>query len=252
MRGRSMWFLRDISKEIDLHAIAEKYELPHDAVKETVERSISDTLSDIFRSEVEFLLTKEGPAIYIFRDKEIERFPIEKLKKNILRAIKYGLVSAFYREQAVRGYEELRFIAGGISGGYISKIFEDRIYVELNAGNGSPVIGVCENRHQTPKERKLCRIGDYYSFYVSSVTPFMSGGVPEVKVSLSRTSKSLTEGLLKKELTERLLDIRIRCVRRAAGAYSLIEAEERIPKECIKAVSDELKERVIVRVIQKT
>ena len=43
MRGRSMRLLQDISKDLDLREIAEKYELPLDTVKETVERSISDT-----------------------------------------------------------------------------------------------------------------------------------------------------------------------------------------------------------------
>jgi hypothetical protein len=246
-----MRFLQDISKDIDLREIAEKYKLPLDEVKETVERSISDTLTDLLNSDVECMLTKEGSEIYIFRENEVEKIPIERLKKNIIRAIKYSLISDLSNEQAIRSYEELRFMAGGIAGGYVTKIFEDRIYVELAADGGSPVVGICEKRHQTPKERGLYRMGDYYNFYVSSVTPLIKGGVPEVKVFLSRTSKSLSEGLLNKELAEKLIDMRVRCMRRTAGVCSLMEAQERIPAECIKAVSDELKERIKVRVIRE-
>jgi len=246
-----MRLLEDISKDIDLHEIAEKYNLPLDDVKETVERSISDTLTELLNSDVECMLTKEGSEIYLFRENEVEKIPIARLKKNIIRAIKYGLLSDLHKEQSIRSYEELRFMAGGIAGGHVTRIFDDRIYVELNADSDSHVVGICEKRHQTPKERGLYRLGDYYNFYVSSVTPFVKSGVPEVKVFLSRTSKSLTEGLLNKELAEKLIDIRVKCMRRTAGVCSHIEAQEKIPVDCIKAVSDELKERIKVRVIQK-
>lgn len=247
MHERYTRFLKDISGGVDLRAISEKYELPCDEAKEAIERSISGTLSDIFRSDVECLLTGKGCEIHVFRENGVWRFPMEKLKKNILRAIKYGIVSALHTETVTRGYERLRYLAGGITGGHIAAVFEDRIFVELDGGAGKLVVGVCEREHQTPKERGHYRPGNYYSFYISSVTPSSNGRVPVLKVSLSRISQSLTEGLLRKELTERLLDIKIRCIKRAAGIFSLVEAEGRIPRECIKAVSDELKERVIVR-----
>jgi hypothetical protein len=251
MHGRSIRSLQDISKDIDLHAIAQKYELPCDAVKETVERSISDTLSGILCCDVECVLTEAGSEIYLFREDKVERLQAERLKKNIVRAIEYNIVLALRREHTSRTHEILRCMAGSVAGGYITKIFDNRMYVELDAGGDSPVVGVCEKQHQTPKERGLYRIGDYYNFYISTVRPIINGNVPSVKVSLSRTSRRLTEGLFNRGLAEKLLNVTVRCLRRAAGVHSLIEAEERIPKECIKAVSYELKERIIVSVIQK-
>ena len=242
-----MRFLRDISDSIDLRAVAEKYEIPLDEAKATIERSISSTLSGIFRLDVECLLTGDGCEIYVFRENGVERLPVERLKKNILRAIKYGIVSALHTETVTRGYERLRYLAGGITGGHIAAVFEDRIFVELDGGADRLVVGVCEKERQTPKERGRYRPGGYYSFYISSVTPSSNGRVPVLKVSLSRISRSLTEGLLRKELAERLLDIKVICVKRAAGIFSLVEVKGRIPRECIKSVSDELKERVIVR-----
>ncbi|MDA8387145.1 MAG: hypothetical protein M0Z58_00610 [Nitrospiraceae bacterium] len=247
MHERYTRFLKDISGGIDFRSVAEKYELPCDEAKEAIERSISGTLSDIFRSDVECRLEGDGCEIYVFREHGVRRFPMEKLKKNILRAIKHGIVSALHKETVVRGYERLRYLAGGITGGHVAAVFEERIFIELDRGADKLVVGVCEREHQTPKERDHYRPGDYYSFYISSVTPSSNGRVPVLKVSLSRTTRSLTEGLLRKELSERLLDIRVRCVKRAAGIFSLVEAEGRIPRECIKVVSDELKERVIVR-----
>ncbi len=247
MQERYTRFLKDISCGVDLRAISEKYELPCDEAKEAIERSISGTLSDIFRSDVECLLTGKGCEIYVFRENGVWRFPMEKLKKNILRAIKYGIVSALHTETVTRGYERLRYLAGGITGGHIAAVFEDRIFVELDGGADRLVVGVCEKERQTPKERGRYRPGGYYSFYISSVTPSSNGRVPVLNVSLSRISRSLTEGLLRKELAERLLDIKVICVKRAAGIFSLVEVKGRIPRECIKSVSDELKERVIVR-----
>ncbi len=241
-----MRFLRDISGSIDLRAVAEKYELPFEEAKAAIERSISGTLSVIFHLDVECMLTGEGCEIYVFRENSVEMLPMERLKKNVLRAIKYDIVSTLQREATARGYEKLRYLTGGIIGGHVAAAFEERIFVELDGRTGQLVVGVCEREHQTPKERGLYRTGDYLNFYVSSVTPSSNGRVPVLKVSLSRTSRSLTEGLLRRELSEKLIAIRVRCVKRAAGVFSLVEADGRVPGECIKAVSGELKERIIV------
>ncbi len=246
-----MRFLRDISGGADLRAVAEKYELPYDEAKAAIEMSISATLSAIFRLDVECMLTGEGCEIYVFRENRVELFPMERLKKNVLRAIKYGIVASLQEEATARGYESLRYLTGGIIGGHVAAAFEERIFVELDGRTGQLVVGACERDHQTPKERGLYRTGDYLNFYVSSVTPSSNGRVPVLSVSLSRTSRSLTEGLLRRELSEKLLAIRIRCVKRAAGVFSLVEVDGRIPGECIKAVSRELKERIIVHFVRR-
>ena len=246
-----MRFLRDISGGADLRAVAEKYELPYGEAKAAIERSISGTLSGIFRLDVECMLTGEGCEIYVFRENRVELLPMERLKKNVLRAIKYGVVAALQKEATVRGYEKLRYLTGGIIGGHVAVVFEERIFVELDGRTGQLVVGVCEKEHQTPKERGLYRTGDYLNFYVSSVTPSSNGRVPVLRVSLSRTSRSLTEGLLRMELSEKLLAIRVRCVERAAGVFSLVEVDGRVPVECIKAVSRELKERIIVHFVRR-
>ncbi|MDA8172316.1 MAG: hypothetical protein M0Z48_10890, partial [Nitrospiraceae bacterium] len=85
MHERYTRFLKDISGGIDFRSVAEKYELPCDEAKEAIERSISGTLSDIFHSDVECLLTGKGCEIHVFRENGVWRFPMEKLKKNILR-----------------------------------------------------------------------------------------------------------------------------------------------------------------------
>lgn len=246
-----MRFLEDISDSLDLRAIAEKYELPIEAAQSAVERSISGTLSGIFRQDVECRLGGKGCEIYVFRENGVESFPMEKLRKNILRAVKYNLVSALLEEAVAHGYEKIRYLAGGIAGGHVSVISGDRIFVELDAGAGKFVVGVCEKEHQTPKERGRYRPGDYLNFHVLRVSPSSNGRVPVLKVTLSRTSRGLTEGLLRRQLSERLLNTKIRCVGRTAGAFSLVNAEGRLPLECIKAVSNELKERVIVHFVRQ-
>ena len=124
-----MRFLKNISGDADLLAVAEKYELPRDEAKAAIERSISGTLSGIFRLDVECMLTGKGCEIYVFRENRVEMLPVERLKKNIPRAIKYGIISALQEEATVRGYEKFRYLTGGIIGGHVAAAFDERIFV---------------------------------------------------------------------------------------------------------------------------
>ena len=247
--------LKDISGGLSLQAVADKYGLPYEDAKAAVEGAISGALSGIFHLDVECQMNGQGCEIYVFRSTGVERLPTEKLKKNILRAIKYSIVSALNMETVTHGYEKFRSLAGGIAGGRIIAVHEERIFVELDTEtvNCAPdgLAGVCELSHQPPKERGRYRPGDYMNFHVLSIKTSLNGRVPALKASLSRTSRGLTEGLLRRRLTERLLNTQIHCVKRAAGVFSLVETNTRIPGECIKAVSDELKERIIVHFVQK-
>ena len=84
------------------------------------------------------------------------------------------------------------------------------------------------------------------TFLVTSVLPVMKNGRAKVLIRLSRTTKALPEALLKEQTDEPS----IRCVRRIAGAFSEIETKRKLPREVIRAVGNELKERIIVRVVE--
>jgi hypothetical protein len=84
-------------------------------------------------------------------------------------------------------------------------------------------------------------------FFVARVQIVHRKGSHMVHVGLSRTAKAFPVALFK----ERVDGASVRCPRRICGAYSLIEAEDWLPKAAILAVGQELRERIIVRVLAK-
>ena len=109
------------------------------------------------------------------------------------------------------------------------------------------LIGVCPVRFIPPNERKVLAVGEMKTFLVTSVLPIREKGRAKVLIRLSRISKSLPEVLLR----ERTGEMSIRCVRRIAGAFSVIESARKLLKDDILAVGLELKERIIVRIAEE-
>ncbi|NPV51839.1 MAG: hypothetical protein HPY60_11700 [Candidatus Methanofastidiosum sp.] len=68
---------------------------------------------------------------------------------------------------------------------------------------------------------------------------------------MSRNSISFPETILRQLLQEDGIFIEFKAVKRIAGAYTVIHAKERIPKEYIKKTTEILKEGVIVRYGEK-
>jgi hypothetical protein len=64
-------------------------------------------------------------------------------------------------------------------------------------------------------------------------------------------SKTLVETLLKNNLGPEAERISLRCVKRYVGHKSFVLTTRRLPKSAIKAVSQELNERVQVNFVKK-
>ena len=118
--------------------------------------------------------------------------------------------------------------------------------------NPRSMVGSCPYRFQTPKERGTYRPGDVLSFQVLKVTPVMENGMPRLEITLGRNGRELVEGLIIKRVWENpsCKDVKTRCVKRIAGAYSEVVSTAPIPRDAIKSVSDELKE--YIRVVRKS
>jgi hypothetical protein len=106
--------------------------------------------------------------------------------------------------------------------------------------------GVCPGRYLPPKERGCFNLGEIRAFLVTSVLSVQKQGRFKVQIRLSRTSKALPEILLRQSTGIQS----IRCIKRIAGAFCEIETEKFIPKDMIISVGRELKERIIVRVLE--
>lgn len=239
--------------DIWLEELEDKYGLTPDVIKETVVDAISKSLSKIFRCEVEAIWDGKGIEIYKFRDTsqglEVQKLSMDALKKNIFRAIRYEIARELSKKKVLSEYELAKDMTGTVVGGYVKEMSREKILVDIE---GKGFTGVCYRSHQPPRERGQYKRGGYYSFYVLRVEPVLINRIkPELEIRLSRTSKSLPEGLLQKELRDMGLDTKVKCRRRIAGAFSYITTSQKIPKEAILSVSKELKERIIVSYVRK-
>lgn len=228
-----------------IEEISSKYAIEVAEAQEIIEKTISEVLSYAIKCDVGF--TIDDKTIVVYGEKEKFIFPVEKINKNIIRLIMSKLEARFQAYSTMQDYKIAKTLVGTVVGGFITKVInKDSIYIDIESEYGT-LNGVCNYSNQPPKERGKYKLGHFYYFYVNRATLIKVGGVLHQEITLSRTSKSLVSGLLRKELLERFIDdIEVTCVKRMAGVYSKVLATKRIPKDCIVAVSKELKERVIV------
>jgi len=80
----------------------------------------------------------------------------------------------------------------------------------------------------------------------------MEIGMARLEITLGRNGRGLVEGLIMKRVWKNpsCRDVKARCVKRIAGAYSEVVSTAPIPRDAIKSVSDELKE--YIRVVRKS
>jgi hypothetical protein len=109
------------------------------------------------------------------------------------------------------------------------------LVVNVQSGFASKVLGVCEYRFLPPIERK--DITKSSKYFVKKIGLYE--GQPALL--LSRVCRHLVEKLFEE------LGYKVCCIRRIAGAKSDVLSPKYISPKHIKLVSDELKERVIVR-----
>ncbi|HAK87660.1 MAG TPA: hypothetical protein DHW81_01535 [Nitrospiraceae bacterium] len=239
--------------------LSDKYNLNDTIVVEEIEHVISSVLSKRFGFEVETRLNggPEDLSICGFKMRREDMKPFistispENIKRPLIREILYKLANALEIRKLFNEYSLYKTIIHTAVTGEIIKKKSDELYVALKGidypASDQYTVAVCEQAHQTPKERGWYMVGQTMPFYALSVKPALLKGTPRLVIRLSRNSTGLPECLIRRELITQNMDINIRCTGRIAGAFSEIKASAKIPRDCIKKVSDELKERVIVR-----
>jgi hypothetical protein len=138
-------------------------------------------------------------------------------------------------------------------GDVISHDSEQNIYIETEIIPGQIVTAVCPLNRIGLHERNSgdFSIGMRRAFHVRRIDPVVLGDTPRLKIVVDRVSKTLVETLLKNNLGPEAERISLRCVKRYVGHKSFVLTTRRLPKSAIKAVVQELKERVQVNFVTK-
>ncbi|WP_028842909.1 hypothetical protein [Thermodesulfovibrio yellowstonii] len=231
--------------------LSEKYEIPFEEAVEYAENWLSFALSEYFGLDIQVYL-KGKCSILVFFQSKVEELKIYKIKKEALKHAKEYLEYRFQCLHAYKVFEDARKVVKTVVYAKVIRTINQTVYARFHnphavTEGGRVLIGSCPLEHQTPKERGTYREGMILPFFVTSVRGIVDGKVPRVIITLSRNSISLPEVLLREILQSNGIFTRIRAVRRIAGAYTEIHAEEKIPKEFIKQVSQILKEGIIVK-----
>jgi hypothetical protein len=235
-------------KGTDVKELAEKYDLPEWSVQEGIERAISDILTKRFGYEVEAMFEDQSLRIYGYPGDRVKTISPESIKGRIKREIKHEIARNLLKRETLKIYSQAKTHLRTVLSGEIVRIYDSGVLnIEMNIEGGNSLIATCDITNQTPKERGKYKEGEIMPFYILRVEAINHNGVPRIDIRVSRTSKGLPEGLLRSKVYRNNIDADIKCVRRIAGHLSVIESNRKLPVECIREVSDELKERIIVR-----
>lgn len=227
------------------HDLLTKYDLPAPEAALAIEEAISRILSRSFNMDI-MVNVGEVLEVIALGDRRIDP---TMLSRQLKRQIRYQIERELEKRQSLREQEYLRSLRGRIIFGDVRKVSTngDRtIALEVEDRFRSLILtGICPARQVPPHERDCLLIGAKKLFLITSVLPVLEKDKAKVLIRLSRTSRTLPENLLREKTGEQS----IRCQRRIAGAFSEIETSQRIPREVIQSVSNELGERIIVRVV---
>jgi hypothetical protein len=237
---------------VTIKELAQKYEIPLVEVEDHIEFVLSQVLSERFNTDVQVFLEDGTPKIYSFTEEAVFEIDPKRIPKEVILQAKEKIE---YKLNCLNAYKillEAKKLTRTVVVGTIRKIINKDLYVEFKnpkamTKKGETLIGVCPYAHQTPKERSFYKVGMVLPFLVTSVRGEIIDGTPRIIITLSRNSIAFPVILLKTILEEAGIFVRLKPVKRIAGAYTIIQASERIPKEYIKKVSHILKEGIIVK-----
>jgi hypothetical protein len=245
----------------DVRELADIYGLPEETVKAELLKSISNSLAAVFGAEIEVLSSEAGTLeIYSYRDSsgdlQVRNLPVSSIGRHAIKRIRRDLALSLSKMRVLRDYDLCRDLAGRVVEGIVMKtVNHGSLSVRLSANgpyNPGNLVGSCPYRFQTPKERGTYHPGDVLSFQVLKVSPVLENGMPRIEITLSRNGRGLVEGLIMKQVQGNPSgsNVKVRCVKRIAGAYSEVVSTAPMPRDAIKSVSDELKE--YIRVVRKS
>lgn len=250
---------------MNINELAEQYGLQPNTVRDLVERAASRGLSDKFGVEIEAMLTGKPEMLVLYGffprkgDLVAEEIPLVNVSKPAIKYVRQLITDDLAKQSVIESQQMLKGLIHTVLDGEIVQ-FDDEgtLYVELqddmrvSITDSQRYLAFCGKREQPVHERRLTyRRNLLLSFYVLRVEPGLRNGVPCLFIKLSRTAKGLVDGLLRRELLKVGFEADVKCLKRISGGKSYVMVSRKIPPECIKTVSDHLKERVIVKFVSQ-
>lgn len=241
---------------ISVDALACKYRLTHEETRAAIERGIEIAVSLALGMDTVARLEESLTISSFTRGHNEDADPLlidpSSLTKKLRRQIRYQVEGELQKVQVLREHARLVDWQGHVVMGEIQKIRRDgSLLVETKmAGSfrSETLQGVCVPWDIPFHEKGDLALGACLAFLVINIRPVhVRGGSYRVAITLSRRSKKLPEVLLQMHTGR----TDIRCRRRLAGKFSEVLVTSSLPQQAIKAVSDELKERIRVHVLGK-
>ncbi|GMT42902.1 MAG: hypothetical protein IEMM0002_1313 [bacterium] len=240
--------------ELDVGELSAKYNLPEWVVREELEETMSEVLSERFAYPVDVVFLSSGGIefrSFRYRDGVLKSSKLDIglrfIKPLMLRLID-TLAHRLAAKRIVGDYERMKSLVHRlVTGCVVNATPGGELYAEVGGS-----IGVCQRRDQPLSERGKYLPGQTYRFYVKRILPLRYGEDSKLEITLSRTSKSFVTRLLEDELAAAdIFDVKIKCISRIVGGLSRVRSSERIPQKIVRKISDELKEKIYVECKRK-
>ena len=239
-----------------IHDLSSQYGLSKTEVIHEVESAFSVLLSRWYGREVLAFLQDETHLEVVAYDQR-NGIPVQQIL-DLPAALSLRQCSAFLEERlalaaVVRQTRLYKSSSRSLLWGEVMRNHPGSdLFIETEIHEGEPVIALCPlNRvgiHERESNRLQC--GQRRAFHLRLVDAVLVNGMPRTKVVLDRVSKTLTENLLRHYLGEAASQYQFRCLKRYVGHKSLVLSTKRLPRDAIKAVGQELQERIEVRIVK--
>jgi len=249
-----------------LQEMSKTYQISRLAVIDEVENALGSALTRVHGYDVDVQITGNGtPDLRMVGYKgtregcTISRIYPETLSKHTVRFLRKRLVLRLNERAVLEEFFTLAPLQCHVYEGQIYKppvpgkeLHIDLTHYDRYFGIKSSSSAVCGYRWQPLSERGRYRLGDMLMYYVLRVRAVLVNGYPRLEIHVSRSSKSLVDGLIKKYIaddTGRPADGNIKCIKRVASAYSRVVSTVRIDPEILNRVSKEVNEVIKVEVV---
>ena len=247
-----------------MNEMARAYRIPRLAVVDEVESALCAAMTRLHGYEVDVRITGNGmPELEMTgyqgtRDGcTVHRIQPEMLDKRSVKFLRRRLTQRLSERSVLEEFYTLAPVQHHVYEGTIcipptwGAAFYVDIYHDCYYGIKSASMAVCRHIDQPVSERGRYRLGDTLMFYVLNVNAVKLNEHPRLEIYVSRTSKSLIDGLIKKyiiEKTGRPVNGSIKCIKRVAGAYSKVVSTVQIDRDILHKVSKKANEVVKVEV----
>jgi len=239
---------------INIAELSEKYNLEERIIVEEIETVVSDFLKLELNIDAECVYDEADNIFKLYGYKHPTYHKVEislsKMSSQKLKSLVEIIQQRFASLVLTYDLDYYKSIANTLIQGRIISITDNgNIYVEYFDKTKQESV-ICEYLLQDQPINEIGKYvkGETYIFYVLRVMVEVRNDVPKLILQLSRKSKSFVELLIKNELLKNNYNyINFKTIKRVAGAFTGVLADQKIPKEIIKTISDYLHERIVVK-----